>query len=276
MAVQAQLYSENLGFSAYGSQDWMANPGFGGFGDGFHSNQNQQQLFMNQLQTTSNQNLGLDVDDQSMTFSQSLAAEIEMQRREMDLYLQVQNVRLKYAIEQQRKRQMAVFLNRLESKATALVRQKEQDLAKVKEKTEQLEGCLRRAEMEIEEWQRVAKEKEAMVISLNHMLLQVKEKLLTAEAEAASESVNECEYSSTNNKNNNKGRRGEREKGKEKVEEIEEKKKTGCCKCCHSRSSCVVFLPCKHLCSCRFCETFLEICPVCQSVKEASVEVFLH
>ncbi|GAB4839194.1 hypothetical protein Ancab_028720 [Ancistrocladus abbreviatus] len=274
MAVQAQLHSESLAFSAYSSQDWMENLRFG-FNGGFHSIYNQQQLLMNQLQNSAEQSTGLGRDDQSMTFSESLAAEVEMQGREMDLYLRVQNLRLKYAIEQQRKQQMAVFLNRLESKAMALVRQKELDLAKVKERTRELEGFLRRAEIEREEWQRAAKEKEAMVMSLNNMLFQVKERLLTAEAEAAAaESVNDCEYSSTNNDCNRGGGGGVSEKGKEKEEEIEGRK-IGCCKCCNSRSSCMVFLPCKHLCSCRFCEPFLEICPVCQSVKEANIEVFL-
>ncbi|GMH03287.1 hypothetical protein Nepgr_005126 [Nepenthes gracilis] len=281
MAVEAQLYSENLGFSAYcSSQDWMAiNPG-SGFGDSFQCSSIQNQPLLSHVYDIQNVGLGRGGGavssgalsyHQSMSFSLSLAAEAEKQWREIDLYLRVQNERLRHGIQQQRKQQIAALLNRLEPKASALLRQKEQDLAKVRKKTEQLEECLRRAEIETEAWQRAAKENEAMVISLNNMLEHLKDRLYSgriaegaaAAAQGGAESV--CESSS------NSRISGEREKGVET-----EGKRKGFCKCCKSRSSCIVFLPCKHLCSCRSCEAFLELCPVCQSVKEGCTEVFLH
>ncbi|EPS66413.1 hypothetical protein M569_08369, partial [Genlisea aurea] len=47
------------------------------------------------------------------------------------------------------------------------------------------------------------------------------------------------------------------------------------CKGCHTRSICFVFLPCRHLCCCSACEPLLGRCPVCRTVKEASLEVLL-
>ena len=57
MAVQAQLYQENLGFPLFGSQDWMMDVNNGCGGGGFGLNQfcfnvpqkNQQQILMPKL-----------------------------------------------------------------------------------------------------------------------------------------------------------------------------------------------------------------------------------
>ncbi|GAB4846101.1 hypothetical protein Ancab_025098 [Ancistrocladus abbreviatus] len=68
---------------------------------------------------------------------------IEVEGRKMDLYLQVQNKQLKYAINGKGSSKLQFLLNHLESKAMALVRQRKLDLAEVKERRE-LEGCLRK------------------------------------------------------------------------------------------------------------------------------------
>uniref|UniRef100_A0A2P2Q6C6 RING-type domain-containing protein n=1 Tax=Rhizophora mucronata TaxID=61149 RepID=A0A2P2Q6C6_RHIMU len=47
------------------------------------------------------------------------------------------------------------------------------------------------------------------------------------------------------------------------------------CKCCNARSSCVLFIPCRHLCSCKACDAFLDSCPVCQTAKETSIEALM-
>ncbi|KAK1298927.1 hypothetical protein QJS10_CPB14g00030 [Acorus calamus] len=45
------------------------------------------------------------------------------------------------------------------------------------------------------------------------------------------------------------------------------------CRICGSRDSCMMMLPCRHMCSCRNCDRINQLCPVCNSVKNASVEV---
>ncbi|GMH18024.1 hypothetical protein Nepgr_019865 [Nepenthes gracilis] len=271
MAVQAHLYPE----TAYGSSPGSISmsPGIG-FGDSF-----QYPVTQNQPQIHGIQNMGFGVEEgavdpnglsypQSMPFSQSLAAEVQRQRREIDSYLRVQNERLKYAIQQLRKQQMEALLNQLETKTLALMRQKEQELAKVREKTEQLEEFLRKAEIETEVWQRAAKESEAMVMGLKNMLEQAKKRLPSSNG-GAGEAAHDAE-SVCGSSYNSCSRKGERGKGKE----MELKKMNGC-KSCNSRVSCIVFLPCKHLCCCESCEALLVLCPVCQSVKDGSIEVFL-
>lgn len=45
------------------------------------------------------------------------------------------------------------------------------------------------------------------------------------------------------------------------------------CQMCRKRPSCVLIVPCNHLCCCLACKALLHICPVCATVKQSTVEV---
>ncbi|XP_028093052.1 probable BOI-related E3 ubiquitin-protein ligase 2 [Camellia sinensis] len=47
------------------------------------------------------------------------------------------------------------------------------------------------------------------------------------------------------------------------------------CKACGKRVATVMMWPCRHVCVCRRCEAVTKVCPVCLSLKTASLEVFL-
>jgi E3 ubiquitin-protein ligase BOI-like protein len=165
----------------------------------------------------------------------------------------MQAERLRFALQQQRKQQLGIILKSVESKVSSLIRQNEEDLAQATKKTMELEFCLRKVEQESEQWQRLAREKEAVVVDLSNTLERIRERLVTTSnkvQDAESFCCGSCD-----------------------IEQVESQKKV-VCKGCNSRTSCVIFLPCRHLCSCKSCEAFLGSCPVCKSVKEASMEVF--
>lgn len=137
------------------------------------------------------------------------------------------------------------------------MRQKEEDLAKATKKAMELEACLKKAEMESESWERLARANEAMVMDLSNTLEQVRERLVLVSNRAEDAESVYCGSSSC-----------------VREQELEEESKKIACKRCNSRNSCVLFLPCRHLCSCKQCEAFLVSCPVCKSAKEASMEIF--
>ncbi|KAL4273954.1 hypothetical protein GQ457_13G008110 [Hibiscus cannabinus] len=182
----------------------------------------------------------------SMAVSRPLDSQLEIQRQELDCFLQLQNERLRYALREQRKQQLGIMLKCVDSKASYLMRRKEEDLARATKKRMELEACLRRVEMESDAWQRLAEANESMVMGLSKRLEQAKNRN-TSSAEDE-ESIFHCSCDK------------ERDKGM-------------ACKHCNSRSSCVIFLPCRHLCSCKSCEPLLVACPVCKSVKEGSIKV---
>ncbi|CAK9165677.1 unnamed protein product [Ilex paraguariensis] len=47
------------------------------------------------------------------------------------------------------------------------------------------------------------------------------------------------------------------------------------CRKCGKQESCVLILPCRHLCLCTVCGSSLHTCPICKSTKTASLHVIL-
>ncbi|RVW40620.1 putative BOI-related E3 ubiquitin-protein ligase 3 [Vitis vinifera] len=47
------------------------------------------------------------------------------------------------------------------------------------------------------------------------------------------------------------------------------------CKACRKRVASVVLLPCRHFCICTQCDGVVQACPLCLSLRDSSVEVFL-
>ncbi|KAE8715271.1 putative zinc finger protein [Hibiscus syriacus] len=164
-----------------------------------------------------------------------------------------QNERLISTLREQRKQQLAILLNRMESKALYLMRRKEDELAGATKKRRELEASLRKVEMESDSWRRLAKANETTLTDLSNTLQQVNESQVRAPNTAQdAESIFSASFDREETSNDNKM----------------------VCKHCSTGSSCVVFLPCRHLCSCHSCEPFLRSCPVCKSIKEASINVF--
>ncbi|WOH07131.1 hypothetical protein DCAR_0626560 [Daucus carota subsp. sativus] len=48
------------------------------------------------------------------------------------------------------------------------------------------------------------------------------------------------------------------------------------CRKCGKEESCVLVLPCRHLCVCSVCESSVRVCPVCRSAKNASLVVNMY
>ncbi|MBA0567517.1 hypothetical protein Golob_005071 [Gossypium lobatum] len=210
----------------------------------FHIQQNAHNL----ASTSSPSSSSLSMCDNflSMTLSQALDAQLE-------------NERLKSVLREQWRRQLGTLLKTMEWKALYLMKRKEEDLARATKKTMELEACLKKTEMESEWWERLAKANEAMVMDLSNTMEQVKEELIRVSNKNTAEDTESHCCGSRDQRDDQQG---------------EKKTKKVACKHCRFRSSCVLFLPCRHLCSCISCEAFLDSCPVCKSVKEASMNVF--
>ncbi|KAI3913975.1 hypothetical protein MKW98_010787 [Papaver atlanticum] len=303
MAVQAQQqqqHSENLGISFCGSssQEWMMenNNACGGFYQQLYLSLQQQQLLQQQQQQmmlqnqqrnfSSYQNMGFDYYGQqlvstsnnnnnhdsslhsSMAFTQSLLSQVEkQQRQEIDRFVTLQNERLRLALHEQRKQQLAVMLASLDSKAVNLLQQKNDQLSEATKKTMELEECLRKAEMENQVWQRIAKENEAMVIALHNTLDQVKENVYCYSS-VAEDAGSCCDNYDDNNVHNNPEPEQVDENSLMMMNKI-------VCKGCNSRDSCILLFPCRHLCLCKSCDAFSSHCPVCKCVKNGSMEVYM-
>ncbi|XP_039026531.1 uncharacterized protein LOC120160180 [Hibiscus syriacus] len=115
----------------------------------------------------------------SMTVSQPLDIHLEIQRQELDCFLQLRNERLRYALQEQRNQQVGNLLKTVESKALYLLTRKEEDLARATKKRIELEACLREVEMGSESWKRLAEANESMVLSKDWNKLKTEVQLKT-------------------------------------------------------------------------------------------------
>lgn len=163
-------------------------------------------------------------------------------------------------LQEQRKQEMEMILRNLESKALVLMNQKEEEMSKALSKNMELEDLLRKMEMENQTWQRMARENEAMVQTLNSTLEQVKERAATChDAGAAVEDEGSFCVG---------GGDGDRFPAKREISR-------SCLNCGSNGVTRVLFLPCRHLCCCTDCEDGLLLCPICNTPKKNRIEAFI-
>ncbi|KAH6833006.1 high-affinity nickel-transport family protein [Perilla frutescens var. hirtella] len=176
MAIQAQISS---GFVFGGCQDLLTENACG-----------LNNLCFNLQQHESMQRIPKIIDDH-YSISQIISAQIENQKIEIDHYINSQNERLRMALQEQRKQQLAVLVKKYESKMESLMKRKEEEILKAANKNMELLECVKRMEMERQAWQRLAQEKEAMAASLNTTIQRLREAASSGAAEDA-ESVHAC------------------------------------------------------------------------------------
>lgn len=162
-----------------------------------------------------------------------------------------------------------MLLKKYESKTQLILRQKDEEIVKAANRTTELNEFLNKMEIENREWQRLANENETIIVTLNNSINQLKENAcqngngVVDDAESCCDNIIKSEE--------------EKEKKRRVEEEQESRNMMMVCKSCNnSRNPCaIILLPCRHLCSCKFCEPYLFSCPLCNFPKEGSIEALL-
>ncbi|KAK7352018.1 hypothetical protein VNO80_17433 [Phaseolus coccineus] len=290
MAIEAQLYPNN---QFYGSKNLMVCLNSQAYGHKHNLQQSGQQQCLHHARQM-NQSTSL-VDPTFSCFSNSnvqhnafnkynhnaqplasypqhLATELDEQR-DIDHYIRSQNEKLRVLLQEQRKQHMAELLKKMELNALHLLKQKDEEIVQATNKTTELKEFLRRLEVEKESWRKVAEEKEAMVLCLHNNLEQMKERAVHGMTSEDAESCCDDNIRITAAMGGGTGEKRVWHGGVGEVAQI--RKKTMDCKCCNSQKSCFMFLPCRHLCSCKTCEPFLQVCPVCSMPKKSSIETLI-
>ncbi|XP_074285858.1 putative BOI-related E3 ubiquitin-protein ligase 3 [Silene latifolia] len=198
-------------------------------------------------------------------FSRSFYAEVEKQSQEIDRFVTLQNERLRLALQEQRRQQMVTIIKKIEANASKILQQKDEEIVEATKKSMEFQQIVEKLELENQVWQNVALENEAMVVSLNNTLEQLKQQQQQQKQEVEDQE-DVCSSSSSNCVVDDE---------KEETCKFQETKKGNLdlCKMCNSREKCVVILPCRHLCCCSLCD--VDNCPVCNSPKRASIQVLI-
>ncbi|XP_047319552.1 E3 ubiquitin-protein ligase BOI-like [Impatiens glandulifera] len=137
--------------------------------------------------------------------------------------------------------------------ASLLMKQKDDEIIMANIKSMELQQLLKKMEMENQELQKMAMHNELIVVSLRNTLSQIEDQ---ENAHDICEDAGSCCQDS-------------RSQSQSQSRDI------GICRRCNSYISSVIFLPCRHLCSCYACEPFMSSCPVCNLPKKTSIPVFI-
>ncbi|MED6195069.1 hypothetical protein PIB30_034500 [Stylosanthes scabra] len=215
----------------------------------------QQQTL--QLQQTSSLN-----SSSSSILSQQLASQIKQQRHEIDQFLQAQGEQLRRSLADKRQTHFRALLTAAEDTLARSLKDKEEQVQKATRRNAELEARAAHLTAQAQLWQAKAKAQEATAASLQ---AQLHHAIMNAAAggpftaEDGSAGVMSCA-----------------EDAESAYVDPERVAAPGPrCRGCEKRVASVVVLPCRHLCVCGECERHFRACPVCLTVKNSTVEVFL-
>ncbi|MCL7051270.1 hypothetical protein MKW94_007464 [Papaver nudicaule] len=207
------------------------------------------------------------------SLGENMRSEIDRQTVEFDRYIRVQEEQLSKGIRELKQRQTVSFLSALEKGVGKKLMEKEIELQNMITRNKTLVEKIKQVTTEVHSWHYKAKysENTANVLKSNlNMVIaqraeQGKEGWGDSEIEGAASSyvdqnnhVNICKTVKPVSTNNHV---------------LIEQKMT--CKVCKSNEVSVLLMPCRHLCLCKDCERSVDLCPVCNSEKNTSFQVYL-
>ncbi|CAH8330187.1 unnamed protein product [Eruca vesicaria subsp. sativa] len=200
--------------------------------------------------------LGQDID---------LSSHLYQQQHDIDRFVSLHMERVRFEIEEKRKRQARTIVEAIEHGLVKRLRVKEEERERIGKMNHALEERVKSLSIENQIWRDLAQSNEATAnnlrANLEQVLAQVNDLTTTgaglenANANADDDAESCCGSSS----------------GEEKT--VRRTVVARMCRNCGEGESCVLVLPCRHLCLCGVCGSSVHTCPICRSPKNASVHV---
>ncbi|KAK9751057.1 hypothetical protein RND81_02G238500 [Saponaria officinalis] len=205
-----------------------------------------------------------------LSLGDNIRSELERQKDEFDQYIKIQEEQLAKGVRDLKQRHMTSFLNTIEEGVSKKLQEKETELEIMNRKNRELMDRIKQVATDAQNWHYRAKYNESMVNILKNNLQnaisqgvdQGKEGFGDSEVDDATSYINPANYLTI------AGGRGKSVAGPPGHDHL-------ICKACRSREVCILLMPCRHLCVCKECDVFVNVCPVCNIPKSASVEVYL-
>ncbi|KAL5551251.1 hypothetical protein UlMin_001427 [Ulmus minor] len=240
------------------------------FGDQQQQQQQQLQHHHNHHQQQLQQHQNLSHSSSSSSFisilAEDFASQIKQQRDEIDQFLHAQGEQLRRTIAEKRQRHYRALLGAAEETIVRSLREKEAEAEKVSRRNAELEARAAQLSVEAQVWQAKARAQEATAASLQAQLQQAIMSGGSAHDRRGLEEGIACAG----------GAEGQAEDAESAYIDPDRVSASGpSCKVCRKRVASVVLLPCRHLCLCTECDQVAQACPLCLSLRNSSVEVFL-
>ncbi|KAG8365227.1 hypothetical protein BUALT_Bualt18G0082400 [Buddleja alternifolia] len=219
----------------------------------------------------------------SFTFlGEDLSFQIQQQQLEIDRFIAHHTEKVRIGIEERRKRYCRRIAAAVEESITKKMKIKEEEIERIGKLNWSLEERVKSLSIENQIWRDLAQTNEATANALRCNLEQVLAQRRRADEAALMDDAQSCCGSNSDEidrrtladsaSNYARDRDYGNINGGRIAPSVVSNKM---CRSCEREESCVLFLPCRHLCLCTFCGSSLHTCPVCNSTKTASVHVNL-
>lgn len=220
----------------------------------------------------------------SFTFlGEDVSLQIHQQQLEIDRFIAQHTEKVRQEMEERRKRYSRRIISAVEDGIVKRLRDKEEEIEKIGKLNWALEERVKSLFLENQIWRDLAQTNEATANALRTNLEQVlahvndeqQQNLAGASDQAPGPAADLIDDAQSCCGSNYEGRRSlEGEEG------VKDKGEGECssdrlCRKCGKVESCVLLLPCRHLCLCAVCGSSVHNCPVCNSVKNASLHVIM-
>lgn len=187
----------------------------------------------------------------------SLKMEMGWQAQEFDSYAKLQEETVLKGIKELNQKHMVCLMNALEKGVNRKLHEKDLEIENINRNNKELGDKIKQVSMEAQSWHYRAKYTESVMNVLQNNIQQLFPQGTALAHEGTGESEMDDAVSGTNHS-------GTFKLNGQLI-----------CKSCKNKEVSFLLLPCRHLCLCASCEGFIDICPVCQSMKTASVHVYV-
>ncbi|PON44843.1 E3 ubiquitin-protein ligase BOI [Parasponia andersonii] len=202
----------------------------------------------------------------------NVRTELDRQKEEFDQYMRIQEEHLAKGVRDLKQRHIASFLSAIEKGVSMKLREKDVEIENMNRKNRELVERIKQVAMEAQSWHYRAKYNESVVNVLKSNLQQAisqgadqgKEGFGDSEVDDAASYIDPNSFLSIPGgavKSFSKNNQGPKE--------------NMTCRACKSKEVSMLLMPCRHLSLCKECDGFIGVCPVCQLMKTASVQVYL-
>ncbi|CAI0450391.1 unnamed protein product [Linum tenue] len=183
--------------------------------------------------------------------------QIQQQQLDVDRLISHHMEKVRAELEDKRKRQARRIIQVIEEGMLKRLKAKEDEIDKIGKLNWALEEKVKSLCIENQIWRDLAQSNEATANALRSNLEQV----LADDAAALMDDAQSC-----------CGSNDDRRENEDEAPESSNRS-SRMCRNCGKEESCVLLLPCRHLCLCSSCESGLHSCPICKSAKNASFHV---
>ncbi|KAL2515694.1 SBP (S-ribonuclease binding protein) family protein [Forsythia ovata] len=198
------------------------------------------------------------------SLSNSVEMEIDRWTKEFDQYIKLQEENIRKGVLELSRRHTVSVLNALEKQVNRKLYEKELEIENMNQKNKELGERINQVAKDAQTWHYRAKYNESIANVLKSNIQQLLAHGTSRAWEGSGESELDDAVSCTNHLELVSGS-GNQVPTNHRLK----------CRGCKGKEASVLLFPCRHLCLCIDCEGFIEICPICQVVKTASVQVYM-